>query len=66
MNQKTLEKPNNINQKEYTSQLRNWQVNQPIFDGRGRWQKEMTPQQKEIFKQKAQQYLVQFGYANDD
>jgi glycosyltransferase involved in cell wall biosynthesis len=52
--------------KEYYSKLRNWQINQPIFDGRGRWKKEMTKEQKEIFKQKAQLYLEKFGYVTND
>lgn len=46
--------------------MRNWQINQPLFDGRGRWNTDMTPTEKSIFKAKAQEYLVQFGYAKDD
>jgi glycosyltransferase involved in cell wall biosynthesis len=66
MNNQNLNKPKNNNDKKYISQLRNWQINQPIFDGRNLWQTEMTQEQKEIFKQKAQEYLVQFGYVSDD
>jgi len=44
--------------------LRNWQINQPLFDGRGRWIKEMTEDDKVIFKDKAQKYLEKFGYAD--
>lgn len=65
MNNKKLTKPEDINHKRYVSQLRNWQTNQPIFDGRGRWQKEMTNSQKTVFKQKAQEYLLEFGYVNN-
>ncbi|MEB3884959.1 tetratricopeptide repeat protein [Lyngbya sp. CCY1209] len=48
------------------TQLRNWQINQPIFDGRGKWKTEMNEQEKIIFKDKAQKYLEQFGYVDDD
>jgi hypothetical protein len=46
--------------------LRNWQINQPLYDGRGRWLKEMTEKEKQHFKNSlAQDYLEQFGYATD-
>lgn len=48
------------------TQLRNWQINQPIFDGRGKWKTEMTEEEKAIFKDKAQKYLEQFGYVEND
>jgi HEPN domain-containing protein len=45
---------------------RNWQINQPIFDGRGRWLAEMTEAEKEQFKNSpAQAMLEQFGYVSD-
>ncbi len=47
-------------------QHRNWQVNQPLFDGRGRWKKEMEPAEKEVFKREAGTLLVDLGYAADD
>lgn len=47
-------------------QLRNWQINQPLFDGRNKWQSTMTPKEKEIFKTTAQKYLLQFGYVSND
>ncbi len=48
-------------------QYRNWQVNQPLFDGRGRWHEEMEPQEKEVFRQSAGELLVVLGYeANND
>ena len=46
-------------------QLRNWQINQPIFDGRDRWKKEMSEIEKDKFKNMAQKYLLQFGYVQD-
>ncbi|WP_330203326.1 sulfotransferase [Cyanobacterium sp. Dongsha4] len=66
MNNKKVTKPEKLEDIRHILQLRNWQVNQPIFDGRGRWKKEMSEEQKEIFKQKAQKYLVMFSYATDD
>jgi len=43
--------------------LRNWQINQPIFDGRGKWEKDMTPEEKEAFKKSpAQELLERFEY----
>jgi lauroyl/myristoyl acyltransferase len=46
--------------------LRTWQINQPLFDGRGRWKSEMNAEDKERFKRKAQHYLAEWGYAEDD
>ena len=60
-----LVKPKQIDNLQDHKKLRNWQVNQPLFDGRGRWRKEMNPESKKIFKEKAQEYLVKFGYVED-
>jgi hypothetical protein len=46
--------------------VRTWQINQPLFDGRDRWKSEMTLEDKQRFKRKAQRYLVEYGYAEDD
>ncbi len=46
--------------------LRTWQVNQPLFDGSGRWRTELSPAEKERFKVLAQRHLEAFGYADDD
>ncbi|WP_413166734.1 tetratricopeptide repeat-containing sulfotransferase family protein [Capilliphycus salinus ALCB114379] len=59
-----ITKPKNIDTAEDYKNLRNWQINQPLFDGRGRWIKEMTEDDKVIFKDKAQKYLEQFGYTD--
>lgn len=59
-------KPEKIQNIQEHKNLRNWQINQPLFDGRGRWKTEMTEEEKRIFKEKAQKYLVQFGYVEDD
>lgn len=59
-------KPRKINNIQDHKNYRNWQVNQPLFDGRGRWRKEMELEEKRIFKRKAQEYLVEFGYVDYD
>lgn len=46
-------------------QRRNWQVHRPLFDGSGRWQTEMSDEEKRLFKEKAGQLLLDFGYAEN-
>lgn len=46
-------------------ELRNWQVHRPLFDGSGRWQTEMSDDEKRAFKEKAGQLLLDFGYAEN-
>jgi hypothetical protein len=58
-------KPKEVDMKTH-KQFRNWQINQPLFDGRGRWKQEMTEEEKVIFREKAQKYLLEFGYVQDD
>ncbi len=43
---------------------RNWQINQKLFDGSGKWKTEMTEAEKVRFKEAAQDLLVQFGYVD--
>lgn len=43
-------------------QHRMWQVSQPLFDGRNKWRREMTPEEIELFRQRAGAELVQYGY----
>ena len=47
---------------------RNWQINQKLFDGSGKWIKEMSEEEKILFKadKDAKQRLIDFGYATDD
>jgi hypothetical protein len=47
---------------------RNWQVNQKLFDGSGKWVKQMSEAEKASFKadRDAMQMLLEFGYANGD
>lgn len=42
---------------------RNWQINQPLFDGRGKWMR-MTDQEKCIVKDLANEMLIEYGYVN--
>jgi tetratricopeptide (TPR) repeat protein len=61
-----IEKPDTIKTQEDHITNRNWQINQPIFDGRGRWLAEMTEAEKDLFKKSpAQPLLDQFGYVAD-
>jgi len=46
-------------------QLRNWQINQPVFDGRGRWKSEMSEQEKKLFKNQAGEMLLRYEYAEN-
>jgi len=41
---------------------RAWQVNQPVYDARNRWRKEMTLSERERFIEQANDLLVYFGY----
>jgi len=44
--------------------LRNWQINQPIFDGRGRWTRELPPEIVSRFDSGRPRELMEtFGYA---
>ena len=44
--------------------LRNWQVNQPIFDGRGRWQAELPPRIVARFAEgEPRRIMDAFGYS---
>jgi len=64
---KEIIKPNTIKTPEDHNNLRNWQINQPLYDGRERWKKDMTLEDKEAFKNTlAQTYLKQFGYVDND
>ena len=46
--------------------LRNWQVNQPIFDARGRWKTDLPPDYVERFRHgRARELMDALGYAVD-
>jgi hypothetical protein len=55
-----IDKPSS-NFKSNHAQYRNWQINQPIFDGRGKW-KRMTAEEKNLFKTMAGEMLERYGY----
>jgi len=38
------------------------QLKKPIYDGSGRWKKEMTEQEKDLFLSRAKDLMVRFGY----
>lgn len=44
------------------NQHRNWQINQRLFNGSGKWQEEITPEEKSFFKQQAGEMLIRYGY----
>jgi hypothetical protein len=44
--------------------LRNWQVNQPLYDGSSRWRDDMSSREKKAFKEVAGEMLIEYGYAN--
>jgi hypothetical protein len=50
---------------EHHNQHRNWQINQQLFNGSGKWQREMGAEEKAMFKQQAGQMLIDYGYASD-
>ncbi|MEW6439895.1 MAG: sulfotransferase [bacterium] len=42
------------------------QLRKPIYDGSGRWRKEMTAQERALFKKMAQEMMVELGYDVND
>lgn len=59
-----VRKPDDIS--ENHGQYRNWQINQPIFDGSGRWKEELTEREKSVIKKVGGSMLVEYGYAEGD
>jgi hypothetical protein len=45
--------------------LRHWQINQPLFDGRGRWRSELTEGEKNMLKLIAGREIQEWGYATN-
>jgi len=58
-----IEKPPNAFRENHDL-YRNWQINQPLFDGRGRWLR-LTEEEKNLIKEKAGEMLIEYGYAKD-
>ena len=42
--------------------LRKWQVSQPLFDGRGKWAKELAPSEVEEVVERTKELAEKFGY----
>jgi len=58
-----LSKPKEINEPKDHLNLRNWQVNQPLFDGRGKWKKNLNDKDVEAFQNSSASNLMKkFGY----
>lgn len=60
---KKIEKPPDTSQAHH-EQYRNWQINQKLFDGRGKW-RQLSDEKKTIIKKAAGDMLVEYGYAAD-
>lgn len=41
---------------------RNWQINQPLFDGRGKWQEKLSSDELAMVEDVAGELLLEFGY----
>jgi hypothetical protein len=59
---RNLEKPSSASGKNH-EQYRNWQINQPIFDGRGRWKTKMNSTEEAYFWAKAGPMMSRLGYS---
>jgi hypothetical protein len=62
-----VKNPGSVSGKDHKD-YRNWQINQKLFDGSGKWAKEMIDEEKTRFKadKEAMQMLIDFGYVSDD
>lgn len=58
-----LEKPASVSGEDH-DQYRNWQINQPLFDGRGRWHS-LTAEEKNLIKKTGNDLLLELGYITD-
>jgi hypothetical protein len=47
------------------AQYRNWQINQPLFDGRGQW-KELSEKELSLINDVAGKMLAELGYVDND
>ena len=57
--------PSTLKDGNYHNQYRNWQINQPIFDGRGKYKK-LNKAEKNIVKKEANEMLIEYGYIKND
>lgn len=58
-----LEKPSSAAGEDH-AQYRNWQINQPVFDGRGRWH-DLSTEEKKLIKDIGGKMLIDYGYARN-
>ncbi len=58
-----IEKPPNAFGENHEA-YRNWQINQPLFDGRGKW-KNLTQEEKQLIKDRVGEMLIEYGYTTD-
>jgi len=58
-----IKKPTNVQGQNHNLN-RNWQINQPIFDGRGRWKK-LSNEEKKIVKKYANKLLLKYKYISN-
>jgi hypothetical protein len=59
----TIEKPPSESV-EFHNQYRNWQINQKIFDGRGKW-RELDSDKIDLIKQMMGRMLIEYGYTQN-
>lgn len=59
----SIKKPVDASKKNHR-QHRNWQINQPLFDGRGKWKK-LSQEDKNIINEHAADMLKEYHYIND-
>lgn len=63
----SLKKPKSIRSPKDHINLRNWQVNQPLFDGRGKWKSDLKKADIDFIKSSpAQDLLVKLKYVDGD
>ena len=55
-----IEKPEDVKGKNHRK-YRNWQINQPLFDGRGKW-KRLNQDEKDIINKYGAEMLIEYGY----
>jgi len=60
---KKIEKPASEADPDHKT-YRNWQINQPLFDNRGKW-KALGEDEKQLIKDVAGDMLIEYGYAED-
>ena len=60
-----ITKPVSIRGEDNHRQYRNWQINQPLFDGRGRWKK-LPEEELNYIYERAGEMLIDYGYISKE